>query len=213
MRNKWLPLVVIAGMLIFSAVVYNQLPDYVPSHWNAAGEVDDYQPKAMGVLFAPVIAALLLFMRYATRRVDPRRESYSQFEGTYFLFMNAIVLFLAGIHVMSLGTALGWQFSINQLILPAVGLLYAVMGNEMRRIQPNWFIGIRTPWTLSDPEVWRKTHAVGGRGMVVVGLVTLIMGLLLPGAVAVGVMLALLLGMVAWVYYYSYRQYQMQRVG
>jgi uncharacterized membrane protein len=213
MRNKWFPLFVVAGMLLFSAAVYNQLPDYVPSHWNAAGEVDGYSPKLEAAILLPGLVAGLVVLRFAARRIDPRREAYSQFEGTYYLFINALALFFAMIHIMSLGAGLGWQFSINQLILPALGLLLAVLGNEMRRIQPNWFIGIRTPWTLSDSEVWRKTHAVAGRGMVVVGLITLVTGLLLPGAAAIGVMLALLVTGAAGLFYYSYRQYQIRRVG
>jgi uncharacterized membrane protein len=211
MRSKWFPLIILAVMLAFSAAAYPQLPDIIPTHWNVTGEADGFSPKLQGVLLLPFIVGMVLVMRFTTRRIDPRRDSYSQFEGTFYLFINATALFMGLMHIMSLGAALGWEISITRVALAGTGLLLAILGNEMRRIQPNWFIGIRTPWTLSDEVVWRETHAFGGRLMFVVGMVTLITGLVLPTTITVGLMLAALLAMTVWTYYFSYRRFQMRQ--
>jgi uncharacterized membrane protein len=103
-----------------------------------------------------------------------------QVDGTMRLFINAIVLFMALLYGAMIAVGLGWPVEVPRLITVGVGLLFLVLGNEMGRLKPNWFIGIRTPWTLADPEVWRSTHRVGGRVFFAFGLVMIVAGLLLP---------------------------------
>lgn len=208
MRNKWFPLIVVAVLAIFTALVYAQLPDQLPVHWNNAGEIDRYAPTWQGVLIIPGIILLLMGLRYGSRRVDPRRAAYEQFEGTYYLVINVVALLLGGVHILTLGVALGWEISMVRVLLVSVGLALAIMGNEMGRIQPNWFVGIRTPWTLSDPEVWRKTHRAGGYLFFTAGLLAALVSLVLPLEILSFVFIGIILLAAGGTIFYSYRTYQ-----
>jgi uncharacterized membrane protein len=122
-----------------------------------------------------------------------------------------ILLFVLAVHVAMLGSALGWNVSPSRLTPIGIGVLFAVVGNELGRIKPNWFIGIRTPWTLSDPEVWRQTHRVGGRVFVVAGLLMALGGLVLPAGAGSGLILAGVLGSALLVSVYSYVLWRRQQ--
>jgi uncharacterized membrane protein len=204
MRNRWFGPLCIAAMLAFGAVVYNQLPARVPSHWNIFGQVDQTTDPRSAVLVLPAIAVGVWLLITLLPRIDPLRASYSKFEGTFRLFINMIVLFLAVLYAAMLGSALGWEQATSHVAAIGGGILFAVLGNELGRVQPNWFVGIRTPWTLADPEVWRQTHRVGGRALFVTGLLIVVLALLLPISVATVVMVVGLMGWAALTVVYSY---------
>jgi uncharacterized membrane protein len=207
MRSKGFPLIVIVMMLAFSAAVYNQLPEQVPSHWNFQGQVDRYQPRFMAVIFLPALVLFTWVLREALPRIDPKRADYSQFEGTWRLVFNGTAVVLGLLHVVTLGFALGWQINITRWVGVLVGILFMLIGNEMRRIQPNWFFGIRTPWTLSDPIVWRETHTFGGRIFFGFGLAVLIGAFLRPEVFA-SVVIGGVLIVTGGSFVYSYLRYR-----
>jgi uncharacterized membrane protein len=204
MNNKWFAPVVIIGMLIFSAAVYNSLPAQVPIHWDVSGNVDRMGDKLFGALALPITCILIITLIPGIRIIDPLRASYSLFEETYHFIINLLVAFFAFIHVLSLGLALGWDINISKVVGVGTGLLFLMLGNVLARVRPNWFIGIRTPWTLADPEVWRMTHRVGGRIMFVTGLAIIIISLILPTELAVSIMLIGLISSSASILAYSY---------
>lgn len=103
-------------------------------------------------------------------------------EGDRWLIINLVLLFMAIVQAAALGYALGWPVAVDRVIVAAVGLLFVGMGNYLPRIRSNWFIGIRTPWTLDNERVWRATHRVGGRAFVAAGLVMTLSALLSPAA-------------------------------
>ncbi|HEU5014865.1 MAG TPA: SdpI family protein [Roseiflexaceae bacterium] len=180
MRSRWFAPLCIAAMIIFGAVIYNQLPAQVPMHWGINGQVDRTGSRLEGALLLPLLSIGVWLLMRVLPRIDPRRASYAEFQDTFNLFINIVILFLAALYVVMLGSTLGWNISVPQVVGVGVGLLLAVLGNEMGRVKPNWFVGIRTPWTLADPEVWRRTHRVGGRIFFVAGLVMAAVALLLP---------------------------------
>ena len=204
MRNRWMPLLPIIGMLIFGLVVYNRLPPQVPTHWGLNGVADGFSSRFSAVLLLPALAVGLWVVLLALPRLDPRRAAYPMFEPTRLLFTNVIILFLAVVHMAALGAALGWAISIGRVITISMGLLFAVLGNEMARIRPNWFIGIRTPWTLANDEIWRRTHRVGGRLFFGLGLLMLLAGVFLPEVVAGLLIMISALGIVIFSFGYSY---------
>lgn len=165
------------------------LPDPAPIHWNAAGEVDGYGSPLLAALLSPAIGTLIVVMTPLLPRIDPRGERYVAFAGTYERIMTAIVLFMTAVHLVTLAYAFGLPVPVATTITVGAGLLLALIGNELGRVQPNFFVGIRTPWTLADPEVWRRTHRVGGRAFVALGALVALAPLLLPGP-AVGLVIA-----------------------
>lgn len=212
MRSKWMAPTGIVAMLIFGAVVYSRLPDQVPTHWNIYGQVDAMMDRTQAVLLLPALTAGLWLLMLGLPRIDPLRASYAAFAGTYQLFVNALVLFMAALYVVSLGAALGWNINVPQMIGIGVGLLFMLLGNEMGRLKPNWFAGIRTPWTLSDPEIWRRTHRFGGRVFFAAGLLIAVANLLLPATTSGFVILTGALGAAILSVGYSYLLWR-QRTG
>ena len=168
-----LGLVFALAALIFSVVVYNRLPESVATHFNARGEADGWSSRALAALLLPAIAAGVVLVFNMLPRMLPRREHLESFASSYWLFANLVVAFMCALHVVVLGRALGWPVSIPTAVLLGIGSLFVVLGNVLPRTRSNWFLGIRTPWTLESESVWRETHRVGGRTFIAGGVVTM----------------------------------------
>lgn len=134
-------------------------------HWNVAGEADSFINKWWGALLFPIfltgIVALVVFLP----KVDPRKENYEKFEKVYRIFLHVFVLFLFSMYVVTLAYNIGIPVQVDVVVPIGVGMLFIAIGNYMPKIKPNYFFGIRTPWTLENEEVWQKTHRVGGKSV------------------------------------------------
>src|SRR5205814_8854834 len=141
---------------------YSKLPERLPIHWRLDGEVNRYGSRADGAFLLPAMMIVVWLLLRFLPRIDPRRANYAKFSDTYDLLVNSLVTLFAVMHVALLGTALGWPISMERLAPALVGLQFLVLGNVLPRARPNWWFGIRTPWTLSNDRVWLRTHRVGG---------------------------------------------------
>ena len=176
--------------LVLVAVFYSRLPDQVPMHWGFDGEINRYGSKnelwltgALGPLFA------LLFQFLP--RLDPKRRNYEKFQTYYEAFSLVLVAFTS----VMMGVALLESFrpgalSVGRTVSALVGLLFLFLGNIMGKVKPNFFLGIRNPWTLSDPDVWNRAHRLGGGLFFLTGLVTVVSAILLPEPVTFAVLMA-----------------------
>lgn len=174
-RSELLPLFLIAVMFILGAIAWPQSSDRIPIHWGISGQPDNYAGK-IGLFYLPLTAlgvyALLIFLPV----IDPRRRNYEKFKGSYLIIRIVLILVFACIQVFTVLWALGIDAKINIVVPVIVGLLLIVMGNYMGKFKPNWFLGIKTPWTLSSDESWNKTHRLGGWLFVLYGLALAIGG-------------------------------------
>jgi uncharacterized membrane protein len=206
MRNRWLAPAVTLAMWAFALAVFGRLPAMVPSHVNLAGEVDGWLPRAYGAFLPAIIATGMVGLIHLVPRIDPRASNVEKFQGDWRLLLNLIVLFFAVVEATTLGHALGWPVDLGQSSLVSVALLFVGIGNYLPRVRSNWFMGIRTPWTMDNERVWRATHRVGGRTFVAAGLMLGIAALLPAGArpaltlvsIAVAVVIPLVYSYVAW---------------
>jgi uncharacterized membrane protein len=197
--------VILIGLAALASVLaWFWLPAQVPMHYNVAGEVDRYGSKWEAVLFMPLLMLGLLALFSLLPRLDPRRENYAAFAPTYQLIINATLLFLLLMHGVLLAVGLGLVVDVPRLVGVAAGVLFAMLGNVMGRVQQTWFVGVRTPWTLSDPEVWRRTNRVSGRVMVAAGLLIVLTALFLPTVAVLIVVLASSLFLGTFAFAYSY---------
>src|SRR5881396_477468 len=169
MRNRWLGFVIAAVALAVSVWAWPRLPARVPTHWEVHGVPDGYSSRLAAALIVPAIVVAMNGLFRILPRLDPRRVNYEKFQDTYWLIANAVALFLLGTHVLVMVNGLGHPVAMSRLMPVGVGLLFIVLGNSLARVQPTWFVGIRTPWTLSSDTVWRKTHRTGGFTFVIAG--------------------------------------------
>lgn len=167
----------LAASLLFAAWAYRKLPSEVVTHWGVGGEPDAWSSPLTAVVVFPAIGLLLLLVFWALPRIDPRREAYTVAGSPYWLLANLVMLVVALLHVVVLGNALGWAIRIPVLVPLMVGGLFIVIGSVMPRMQPSWFMGIRTPWTLSSDEIWVRTHRIGARYWILAGLLLMLTAL------------------------------------
>lgn len=161
---------IILGSMIFGAVNYGSLPEQVPSHWNFQGEVDGYSSRLWGAFGIPLLNAALFVAFLFIPRLDPRKEKYSLFTGPYKAFRLVLHLFFAALHVLVISAAKGAAVNFNLLMPMGIGILFITIGNYLGKVQWNYFMGIKTPWTLENETVWRKTHRMAGPLWVAAGL-------------------------------------------
>jgi len=204
----WLSIVAIVAAFAASIILWPRLPSSMPIHWNAAGQPDNYGSRLIGAFLLPVIAVGIYFMFDVLPRIDPRRRNYQRFADTYRFLRSLLILFMVFVHALTLyAVVYGGDFLNSSVMFVAVGLLFLLLGNYMPRFRPTWFVGIRTPWTLSSDRIWRKTHRLGGRLFFLVGLV-LIVSAWLPPAWTLYVLLGATLVAAVVPIAYSYWLYQ-----
>jgi uncharacterized membrane protein len=188
-----LPLIlIIFGSLAAGVFLYDKLPDLVPSHWNFRGEIDAYSSRFWGAFGIPLLNAGIYIMMLLLPLIDPRRENYQKFAGAYRVFRMVFVVFMTGVYLLVIVSAFGARIPVDRLMMGGISLLFLILGNYMGQIRHNYFVGIRTPWTLANEQVWQKTHRLGGRLWVAAGLIGL--GAALFGGIAGGIILGLSLG-------------------
>lgn len=194
--------VLVAIAFLAGTVLYNQLPDPMPSHWNAAGQVDGYMSRFWGVFLLPLMTAGMLLLFLAIPAIDPLRANIAQFRETYNLLIVGFTFYMLYVHGLTLAAALGVPFNMTVMLLPAVGLLFIGIGLILPRAKRNFFIGIRTPWTLSSDTVWAETHRVGAWAFGLAGVVTIMSAFL--GEAGIWVLMPALLLAVFVPVVYSY---------
>src|SRR3990172_5078846 len=145
MRKLWPGLLASAAAALFAALSWPRLPERVASHWDLHGAVDGTTSRFWLVLMPPVIAVVLAGILTIAPKIDPKRRNFPLHAGAYWVVANAILLFLALVHVLVIGYNLGWPFQFQAVMMPGLGLLFIVIGNVLTRVRPNWIFGIRTP--------------------------------------------------------------------
>lgn len=206
-RNTVLIIVAVSlALILVSTFLQPQMQAPLAVHWNEIGEADGYGSPFMALYFLPVMLLATSLLVLVLPRLDPMRTAKMNFR-----LVNWVILllgaFMAYLHALTLAWNLGSRFNMSQLMTPAMGLLFIFIGLLIRKAQPNWFVGIRTPWTLSSPIVWEKTHDLGGKLFIAAGGLALL-GIFFPAASIWLVMVPVLtasVGIVAYSYI-LYRQ-------
>ncbi|MFA5746844.1 MAG: DUF1648 domain-containing protein [Candidatus Paceibacterota bacterium] len=158
--------IIIATILASFAVgfwAYPQMPEMVASHWNENGEVNGYMPKFWGVFLMPILSLVMSFLFIVLPKIDPMKANIEKFRNYYNSFISAIILFLFYIYLLTIEWNLGHRFDMVYFLIPALSALFYWSGILVEKAKMNWFIGIRTPWTMSSEAVWDKTHKLGGK--------------------------------------------------
>ncbi len=175
------------------------------SHWNASGVADGWMPKGLAAFLLPAFSAAVLALLYLLPGADPMHKDVRGFEEPYDRFAFVLVSFMAYLNAVSTYINLGNGLNMSLALTPAFAGLFYFTGALVERAKPNWFVGIRTPWTMSDERVWAKTHAVGAK-LFKAGGIAVLSGLFFP-ALALPLVLAFAVGGGLGTVAYSYIEY------
>ena len=197
-------LVVLSFLTAF--VVYPTLPEKVPIHWNAKGEVDGYGSPLFGAFIFPAIGVFIIFLFWLIPKIAVFKENFKKFEKEYYLLEIFLILYFIIFYILTLLPNFGFEFNMSFGVVPLVSFLFIVLGIMMPRFKRNFFVGIRTPWTLANEEVWDKTHKLGGKVFIAMGLISLL-ALLFPSMFLVLFMAPLIAG-IAIIVIYSFIEFR-----
>ena len=202
---SWILIIIV---IVFAFYFYNVLPDQVITHWNFAGEPDGYSGKSVSTIMIPLIMVLMYFLFQWLPKIDPKKTNYKDFKITYKIFQLVIIAFFTVIYFITNLINLDYNISVSKLVPLLIGLMFIIFGIILKDVKQNWFIGIRTPWTLSSKVVWKKTHNFGGKVFMLAGLLFVLSGFVTEG-LAIAMFVAIL-ALVLSIILYSYLIYKKQ---
>lgn len=178
----------------------NKLPDNLPTHWNIKGEVDSYGSK---YIFAVLNIALYLLLLIVPR-IDPRKKNYTVFSSTYYKLRLILTLFFSLFYLLVIYNAVYARVDFEKIIPISILFLLALIGNYLSTVRSNYFVGIRTPWTLNNEKVWKQTHLFGGKvmffGGIIGGIISMFMSTPYSQYFAFALMIILLLVVTVYSY-------------
>ena len=206
---KHIRLAIIAALIItftLTIAIYPTVPDHVVSHWNTAGQADGYMSKFWGLLLVPLIMTGFVTLLAVLPRIDPHKKNYEKFRDYYDGFILLFVLFFLAIQVQIILWSSGYQISPNLTFPLLIGMLFIYIGFLLGHAEQNWFVGIRTPWTLSSKTVWKKTHELGGKLFKIAGVISC--AGIVAGAYALWFVLVPALAVAVYTAVYSYTEFQ-----
>lgn len=209
-KTEWFPLVLAALTVLSAFYFYAYFPERVATHWNFAGEPDGFGGKAGAALGLAAIVPAIYLLLMAFPYLDPKRDRYAEFRGIYLGFRTMLMGVMLVVYLASGFWNLGYAVRINYVVPFVIGIMFLFLGNYMGKIKPNWFFGIRTPWTMSSESVWNRTHRVGGWMFVLFGL-TLMATPMLPQSIGTGVFLGCAILAVVGTIVYSYVIYRQEQ--
>ncbi|KRE10426.1 hypothetical protein ASE46_02350 [Bacillus sp. Root239] len=207
MKKHVFPLSITLLTLVAWLIALPHLPATMPIHWGANGEADRFATKINAMILTVGIMVLIYFIIAFVPRIDPRKENYKYFSKTYNILLNAVLLLFFFVNMSTILQGLGYNVPMSYIAPIMAGLVFIIIGNYLQRVRSNYFMGIRTPWTLSNETVWKKTHRLSGKLFFIGGLLILISAFLPDGYKSV-IMWGSIVLCVAIPYLYSYLAYK-----
>ncbi|NJJ42242.1 SdpI family protein [Paenibacillus apii] len=207
---KWQDTLAVAvGLLTvgFALVNYHRLPAQLPAHIGASGDFDEFWKKSSVTLLFGGLGVLLPVLMQITRSLDPKKERYTKFENAHAMIRLAVSLIFDSVLAVSVLYGLGISLQGSRVAIIVLGAALLVIGNYMPQVKDNYFLGVKTPWTLASPEVWRRTHRLAGALWAVAGIV-IIISAFLPGKWFTYTMISALLIAVVIPCIYSWADYR-----
>ena len=214
MKNKlaWLEAALLIAPFVALVVLWNQIPARVPIHWNLRGEIDGWASKPIGLLITPLIALLMVGLLHVVSWLDPKlRLGLHQGDRMHSVLQILCVAFAGLFDTMfavQIAAALDRTIPAARVMQASILILFAILGNYLPNLRPNYFIGIRTPWTLESPETWRGTHRLGGRLMFFGSIFLLVLEFFVRPSVFVFLFVTFILMLVLWSFVYSWHHFR-----
>ena len=208
LRRELLQILILALPFALAAAWWNKCPPVVVTHWDLHNQPDGWMPKGRGLLLAPVFNVGFCLLLALLPTIDPRLRGNPAADSARYrrilrVYRYALTMFFAAVAVSVIAVAAGWRVDIGLLAVNGSLALFAVTGNFFGNLQPNYFVGCRTPWTLQDGDTWRATHRTTGRLMVFGAVALLVAEFFVSREAALYLLIAYTVGLGAWSFGYS----------
>lgn len=209
-KSRWIEIMLLVAPFAALAVLWPDLPERIPTHWGLSGQVDGWSSRAVGGLLLPVVNVATYLLLLYLPKIDPRLKGAGDSQAVTVLgiIRLGLVALFSAIFGVQMMVALGVPVNSGKLIIDALLVFFLVAGNFFGRLRPNYFVGIRTPWTLENPATWKATHRLGGRIMVFGSLLLLVLQLFVSDIT--GIFFAYILGLAVWSMVYSWNHHRRQ---
>ncbi len=208
-RTELFILIFVIVSFIIGIYLYPQMPEQMASHWNAQGNVDGYMSRFWGLFLMPLVLVGLALLFIAIPKIDPLKKNIEKFRKYYDGFIILFLIFMLLVYFQTILWNLGIEISPNIVIPIGLGFLFFYIGILFENAKRNWFIGIRTPWTLSSEKVWNKTHKLGSKMFKIAGIIVLI-GFLFQKYATYFILVPVLF-VAFYLVVYSYAEYQKEK--
>jgi uncharacterized membrane protein len=208
-KTKTIIFLIIILFFVVGVYFYPQMPAKMASHWNARGEVDGYLTKPWGLFLMPIISLVIALLFLLIPQIDPLKENIIKFRKYFDLFIILIVLFLFYLYILTIFWNLKIRFDFLRMMIFPLSLFFYFVGWLIEKAKRNWFIGIRTPWTLSSEGVWDKTHKLGGKLFKLAGFIVL-WGIIFK-QYAVWFVVLPIISVALYLFVYSYFEYKKEK--
>ncbi|SFC47908.1 SdpI family protein [Bacillus sp. UNCCL81] len=175
MKKHIIAILLFICSLVLWIINFHNLPSQLPVHWDFSGQINNYDSKMQTFIELHAIMLFVYLLPIVTPKIDPRKENYKLFQKSLYFMATGILFIFFLINMSVLFYGLGYNVHIGSMSFLFIGLLFMFLGNYMPHVRSNYFIGVRTPWTLSNENVWKKTHRVSGRLFMIVGLCFLLL--------------------------------------
>jgi uncharacterized membrane protein len=173
LKQDWLIWLIIIVPFVFIAIYWDKFPDQIPTHFGMDGKPNGYSEKGQGLFLMSGINVLMYLLFLVLPKIDPSRANYALFSDKYRIIRLLLHIFLTFSFFLSALYALGWDFDISLFVLYGLLVLFLLLGNYIGTVRHNYFVGVRTPWTLSNEMVWTKTHRLTAKLWVFTSLITM----------------------------------------
>ncbi|MGN6210063.1 SdpI family protein [Asticcacaulis sp.] len=193
------------GVVLFCLWARYQLPDApIATHFSVDGQPNGYMPRDVALAFGPALMLGFGLLLWVLPALSPKAASLKRSQSAFDAAQLAIIAFLTVVHIVVVLKALGVQMDIISILSLGTGFLFLIIGNLLPKTRFNYFMGVRTPWTLSDERVWDRTHRLAGPLFMLAGLATILAACLLPQSWQINVLLTSTLGAALIACVYSY---------
>ncbi|NTU98836.1 SdpI family protein [Candidatus Falkowbacteria bacterium] len=203
-------ILLLTSALIASPFFYKHFPQRVPIHWDANGQVNGWGSPVFAAFFFPVLLLAIYLLLIFIPKFDPHAERYPDFAKSYQIIKSGIIGFLVLIYFFASFNALGFNIPIATIMPLTIGLLFILIGNYMGKLKLNWFVGARTPWTMSSETVWNKTNRLGGKLFFFGGL-AMVLEIFIPTQLKFATLMLIVLIVSFTPFIYSYLAYQQEQ--
>lgn len=195
-------IIIITAMFITAFIALPFAPDQMMIHWNAQGEADGYAGQFMGLFLMPIITLAIFLLFIAIPKIAVYKQNIQKFKNYYEYFILAFTLFFAILYTATLLANFNYPINISGIVTLSIAALFYLISIILPKTKRNFFIGIRTPWTLSNDEVWKKTHKQGAIAFKIFALF-MILAFIFPNYFLWLILVPVLTG-VLYLFVYSY---------